>query len=314
MRRTMPARAARTGAPYGARKSTPSCVPPRYARGAPGRRSARRSRGASTGKAKPATSDRIARGATGIGSVRSSGVIASALGAAAMTRTPARTIERRTRIGPCTLPTTGERGGAKSRGRGDVPSERSERGSRPTTGERGGAKSCGRGDVPSERSERGSRPTTGERGGAKSCGRGDVPSERSERGSRPTIGGMRAYFLDHVVVAVRDLPRAVEDWRALGLDAPDGGSHPKRGTRNALVRFPDGSFLELIAVEDRALVREAAPGLLAMLELHPDGPVSWALRTDDVEGARSDLASKGFRVGPLLLGEGRRDPGKVARW
>jgi len=125
---------------------------------------------------------------------------------------------------------------------------------------------------------------------------------------------MRAYFLDHVVVAVRDLPRAVEDWRALGLDATDGGSHPKRGTRNALVRFPDGSFLELIAVEDRALVREAAPGLLAMLELHPDGPVSWALRTDDVEGARSDLASKGFRVGPLLLGEGRRDSGKVARW
>ena len=125
---------------------------------------------------------------------------------------------------------------------------------------------------------------------------------------------MRAYFLDHVVVAVRDLPRAVEDWRALGLDATDGGSHPKRGTRNALARFPDGSFLELIAVEDRALVREAAPGLLAMLELHPDGPVSWALRTDDVEGARSDLASKGFRVGPLLLGEGRRDSGKVARW
>jgi hypothetical protein len=122
------------------------------------------------------------------------------------------------------------------------------------------------------------------------------------------------YFLDHVVVAVRDLPQAVEDWRALGLDATDGGTHPKRGTRNALVRFPDRSFLELIAVEDRALVRESAPALLAMMELHPDGAISWALRTDDVESSRRELATKDFRVGPLLLGEGRRDSGKVARW
>ncbi len=122
------------------------------------------------------------------------------------------------------------------------------------------------------------------------------------------------FSLDHVIVGVRDLPGAVEDWRAIGLDATDGGSHPSHGTRNAIVRFPDRSFLELMTIDDREKLKGYAPALLAMLELHPDGAINWALRTGDVEAARSALEAKGVRVLPVWQGEGRRDSGKVARW
>jgi hypothetical protein len=122
------------------------------------------------------------------------------------------------------------------------------------------------------------------------------------------------FYLDHVVVGVRDLDAATADWRALGLVATDGGRHPEGGTRNAIVRFPDRSFLELMAVTDPQIVARRSPSFLALLEQHPDGPISWALRVDDVEAARTGIEARGFRVGPLRGGVGERDSGKVARW
>jgi len=122
------------------------------------------------------------------------------------------------------------------------------------------------------------------------------------------------YVLDHVVVGVHDLPRATEDWRNLGLVATDGGSHPKRGTRNAIVRFPDQSFLELMGVADREKLGTTAPAVLEMLEHHPDGAINWALRTDDVTTAHDELARKRLPVGAVRDGLGQRDSGKIARW
>jgi catechol 2,3-dioxygenase-like lactoylglutathione lyase family enzyme len=122
------------------------------------------------------------------------------------------------------------------------------------------------------------------------------------------------FRLDHVIVGVRDFRRAVTDWEKLGLIATDGGTHPEIGTRNALVRFPDGSFLELMAIEDRERLSANAPVLLEQLEGSFDGPFSWALRTDDIEGARATLAAEGFEVLSIWRGEGKRDSGRVARW
>jgi hypothetical protein len=122
------------------------------------------------------------------------------------------------------------------------------------------------------------------------------------------------YLLDHVIVAVRDLARARSDWESCGLVATDSGAHPQVGTRNALVRFLDGSFLELMEIEDRQKLSSYAPALLEQLERSFDGPFSWALRTDDIEGARASLAIAGFDVLPIWPGEGQRDSGRVARW
>lgn len=53
--------------------------------------------------------------------------------------------------------------------------------------------------------------------------------------------------LDHLVIAVADLDRAVADYRALGFTVTPGGEHAGRSSINALVVFVDGSYLELIA-------------------------------------------------------------------
>jgi hypothetical protein len=122
------------------------------------------------------------------------------------------------------------------------------------------------------------------------------------------------FYLDHVIVAVRDLEHAAKDWEGIGLVATDGGIHPRVGTRNTLVRFPDRSFLELMAIDDRDKLQTYAPVLLTLLERHADGPFSWSLRTDDIEGARRALLGAGLPALEIWPGEARRASGKVARW
>lgn len=120
--------------------------------------------------------------------------------------------------------------------------------------------------------------------------------------------------LDHVVVRVRDLDRARAEWSRLGLVATDTGRHPARGTRNAIIRFPDRSFLELITLADREAMARNAPERLAQYEGGPEGAVNWAVRADDLDAEHARLRDLGFPVTAIVDGEGRRDSGKVARW
>jgi catechol 2,3-dioxygenase-like lactoylglutathione lyase family enzyme len=52
--------------------------------------------------------------------------------------------------------------------------------------------------------------------------------------------------IDHLVIVVRDLSAAAKRYEGLGFTVVPGGRHPV-GTHNALIAFPDGSYLELIA-------------------------------------------------------------------
>jgi len=63
--------------------------------------------------------------------------------------------------------------------------------------------------------------------------------------------------IDHVVVAVSGLPAAEADFRSLGFVLKPGRRH-ENGLRNAHIKFPDGSGLELMTVEGRATDRVAS--------------------------------------------------------
>lgn len=52
--------------------------------------------------------------------------------------------------------------------------------------------------------------------------------------------------IDHIVIAVTDLPTAVRDYTELGFNVIEGGRHPV-GTHNGLISLADGSYIELIA-------------------------------------------------------------------
>jgi catechol 2,3-dioxygenase-like lactoylglutathione lyase family enzyme len=56
--------------------------------------------------------------------------------------------------------------------------------------------------------------------------------------------------IDHVVIAVRDLAVASDDYARLGFTVTPGGEHTGGVTHNALISFADGSYFELIAFKE----------------------------------------------------------------
>ena len=117
--------------------------------------------------------------------------------------------------------------------------------------------------------------------------------------------------LDHVVVAVRDLERAVGGCEAAGFTVVPGGRHPGRNTRNALVVFEDGAYIELITYSapspDERWWRE--------LEAHGDGLVDFALLPHDLPAAVAQAQARGLAdiTGPLPGGRVRPD-GERVEW
>ncbi len=72
--------------------------------------------------------------------------------------------------------------------------------------------------------------------------------------------------LDHIVIFVEDLPRAAEDYAALGFQVVPGGVHAGGLTHNVLIPFDDGAYLELQAPTKRwrlPILRALGTGRLA---------------------------------------------------
>ena len=55
--------------------------------------------------------------------------------------------------------------------------------------------------------------------------------------------------IDHVMVAVPDLPQGIAAYTRLGFAIHPGGLHPGRGTHNAIAFLQD-DYLELLSVRD----------------------------------------------------------------
>lgn len=100
--------------------------------------------------------------------------------------------------------------------------------------------------------------------------------------------GLSPWF-GNVILGVVDLTATAERLRAVGLDVREGGTHTLFGTRNMIV--PLGrSYLELLAVEDRALAEQSLFGR-ALLTRTADGDrlVRWSIRTDRIDEVAADL-------------------------
>ena len=116
--------------------------------------------------------------------------------------------------------------------------------------------------------------------------------------------------LDHVVIAVADLERAVGLCTQHGFTVVPGGRHPGRNTRNALIVFEDGAYLELITYSapspDERWWRE--------LDAHGDGFVDFALLPQDLPAAIAQAQARGLADirGPLPGGRDRPDGVHVA--
>ncbi|MBX3027258.1 VOC family protein [bacterium] len=118
--------------------------------------------------------------------------------------------------------------------------------------------------------------------------------------------------LDHVVVAVRDLPAAARAYGALyGRASSWQGVHPGWGTANVLFRLAN-TYVELIAPAGEGPLAAALRG---HLEVHGEGPYALAFATADAAACAAALRAAGIAAGDPTPGSGRDTAsGAERRW
>ena len=118
--------------------------------------------------------------------------------------------------------------------------------------------------------------------------------------------------VDHVSVAGRDLAAMRQALEAAGLKSEYGGPHSNHATEMALTSFPDGSYLELIAIQPHA-----DPAAVAAHEWHKQleangGPSAWAVRPADFTAEMERLRAAQISViGPRRNGRSMPDGFKL---
>src|SRR5271157_2270537 len=120
--------------------------------------------------------------------------------------------------------------------------------------------------------------------------------------------------IDHVTVAGSSLQELRANLSAAGIPAVYGGAHTNGATEMALVSFPDGSYLELMAPQ-----ADADPHLIeqqpwAKFLRGNGGPCAWAAREKDLAGEVKRLAAAGIPVSAPLRGGRQRPDGARLEW
>jgi hypothetical protein len=114
--------------------------------------------------------------------------------------------------------------------------------------------------------------------------------------------------IDHVTIAGSDLKKLQADFASTGLPLVYGGRHSDGLTEMALVSFPDGSYLELIAPQATADPQALAKQPWVQFMQANVGPCAWAVRSQDIAADLKRLEAAGIAVsGPIAGGRARPD-------
>jgi hypothetical protein len=117
--------------------------------------------------------------------------------------------------------------------------------------------------------------------------------------------------IDHVVIAGSNLAQLRAQAETRGLVSVEGGVHAGGQTHNALVGFPDGSYLELIA----PLPGNTAPDhAWSAFMLNNAGVSAWAIRCAAIEADAALYRSRGITVSDPVSGGRTRTDGVRLEW
>jgi hypothetical protein len=118
--------------------------------------------------------------------------------------------------------------------------------------------------------------------------------------------------LDHLVILVRDLELASANYEGLGFAVMPGGQHADGLTRNALVPFHDGTYLELVSFLDPD---DPTDNVWGWRRFYPrEGLIDYCLASDGLDADVKRLASLGFGVEGPDDGGRRLPDGTNIRW
>src|SRR5260370_42372003 len=99
--------------------------------------------------------------------------------------------------------------------------------------------------------------------------------------------------IDHVTVAGKDLKEMQARLAAVGIPSEFGGAHVNGATQMAITSFPDGSYLELIALQEHPDKKAVADHYWSKQMLGDAGPTAWAVRSSDVPAEAARLRTAG---------------------
>ena len=115
--------------------------------------------------------------------------------------------------------------------------------------------------------------------------------------------------IDHIVIAVPSLERAISTYRGLGFTVVEGGRHPY-GSYNALIGFADGSYIEVISFYEDS----PAHPWWALLHERGGGLIDFCMASDDIGSDLAALRAQGVDCGDLTEGGRARPDGYQVKW
>jgi len=120
--------------------------------------------------------------------------------------------------------------------------------------------------------------------------------------------------IDHVTAAGRSLRQMQQSLGSIGIPSEVGGPHSNHATEMALVSFPDGSYLELIALQPNANPKAVQEHYWNKFLTGESGPCAWAVQVPDVSAEARRLAKAGIKVSPPAKSGRARPDGVRIDW
>jgi catechol 2,3-dioxygenase-like lactoylglutathione lyase family enzyme len=121
--------------------------------------------------------------------------------------------------------------------------------------------------------------------------------------------------IDHVTLAGTRLEEMRKAFSAAtGISAEYGGRHSNHATEMALASFPDGSYLELMGIQQGADAAAVTSHVWSRFLQENAGPCAFALRVPDVNAEIQRLSSTGIRVGATEKSGRTRPDGVALSW
>jgi len=122
--------------------------------------------------------------------------------------------------------------------------------------------------------------------------------------------------IDHLVIACPDPDAAAALLESeLGLAVTGGGRHPGAGSWNRIAWLADGSYLELIGIDDPGLASKSPINAAALRALAGGGGLAtFALLVDEIDLTVQGLQGAGATFGSPVHGSRTRDDGELVEW
>jgi hypothetical protein len=120
--------------------------------------------------------------------------------------------------------------------------------------------------------------------------------------------------IDHVTVAGSEIQKLQAGLKSVGIETVYGGAHDNHATEMALVSFPDGSYLELMAIQAKADPAAVDAHVWAKFLKEDAGPCAWALRSGDIAVEVKRLKAAGIPVSAPVRSGRQRPDGVRLEW